>query len=492
MKGRFKITRWALLPLVLILVFSGCFSIPFINIGKGKKIDVKPGERQFARSNVFIGYDDDGLPIVELRLLSQEISNNGLVVHTRLFPTENFKVHHIFRGLRSINYYPIERRFHRLELRYGKKKLKAKVKKNLEVREQKPINADFEHTGVFSFLPDTIDMVKLKFQDVDRWGRLPPDSLDAWYARKKDYLNRLERVRRRRSLVDTYKRQQKRDYTKKFTQYDSLYVTTNNTYVYLEKDVTSDILFTLNAGDQIDYGVSDGVWMEIPLPDSLREKLSPLLEKRHQKMVRLWRAQQVQRRSRRGPVVVRTVEVDTTRRFTGYVLDVMLRENPNVALDWEKENMMEPVDVPLFAKVLRDREAARIARLDSIEKARADSIARQKQLADSLKQASAKTVDSTKVPATKKRPAASSPQQSQPAGVPTSGLPDSSRTGTTVSDSGKAEAADSARTNAPEKKQPAGKLQVIGLPGTENRQPPAKAGKKPSRASPEANNSKKP
>ena len=118
-----------------------------------------------------------------MRLVSQEITPNGLIVNTRLFPTDNFKVRHQFRGLRSIDYYEIERRFHRLELRYGRRKTKMKVLENVRIKEPKPVDAKFEHTGIFYLLPDSINRAELKFQDVDKWKRLPEDSLESMVCR---------------------------------------------------------------------------------------------------------------------------------------------------------------------------------------------------------------------------------------------------------------------------------------------------------------------
>jgi len=404
------------------LIFTGCFTIPFIKKGGGEEEAFEPVSRDFDRINVFVGYDKEDRPIVELRLVSQDITENGLIIHTRLFPTENFKVHNVFRGLRSINYYPIERRFHRLELRYGKKKIKTKIKENLQVRGTKPVDANFEHTGIHSLLPDTIDRLKLKFQDVDRWDRLPQDSLDNWYTVKEDLLQELDRKQRRRSLIDTYRQRQKKDETKIFTQYDTIYVTTNNTYVYLEKNVDSDILFTLNAGEKIDYGISDGVWVEIPLPDSLRGNLNEFLEARRKKALNSFETQRQAARIQRAATSQPQTEIDTTSRFTAYILDVMVQKKYSDAVDWEKERMVEPVDVPLFAQVLRDRELAKQARADSIVKARADSLAhiqyaadslaRAKELADSLnraKEAADSTLaDSTKAPVPKSAAAAAS------------------------------------------------------------------------------------
>ena len=355
------------------LVFCGCFSIPFIGGSRGKEI-IEPVNRDFDRINVFAGYDKNDRPIVEIRLLSQEVTEKGLIIRTRMFPTENFRVRNQFRGLRSINYYPIERRFHRLELRYGRKRTKAKVGKNIQVRGIKPFEADFEHTGIHYLLPDTIDRVKLKFQDVKRWDRLPVDTLEVWYASKEEFLQEVRQQTRRQNLLNTYKRRQKQDRTEQFTQSDSLFVTANNTYTYLNKSVDSEILFTMNAGERIDFGVSDGLWVEFPLPDSLIEDLTEFLETRHQRALDQWRQQREQRNSARTATRQQEAEIDTTSRMTAFVLDVMVAKNYKDALGWEKATLEQPVDVPLFAQVLRDREVAKIARRDSIEQARLDSI----------------------------------------------------------------------------------------------------------------------
>jgi hypothetical protein len=373
---------------VAVLVFTGCFTIPFITRRSDEEKKLEPGKREFDRSDIFVGYNSNKKPIVELRLMSQEVSEKGLKIHIRLFPTENFRVHNVFRGLRSINYYPIERRFHRLELRYKREKIKTKIENSIQVRGMKPIDATFEHSGTFSLLPDTIDQVKLKFQDVDRWERLPQDSLANWYAVKENLLQELDRQQRRTNLIDSYKQRQKKEESKTFTQYDSIYVTTNNTYVYLDRNVDSDILYTMNAGDRIDYGMSDGVWVEIPLPDSLNKSLKEFIELRQSKARNLLEEQRRMARTRKQTTSSTPETVlDTTQRFTGYVLDAMVQKNYQKAVGWELENMEKPVDVLLFAKVLQDREDARLARIDSMVKAKADSIARQQAKADSLKRA---------------------------------------------------------------------------------------------------------
>ena len=188
------------------------------------------------------------------------------------------------------------------------------------------------------------------------------------------------------NLIDSYKQRQKKDESKTFTQYDSIYVTTNNTYVYLDRNVDSDILYTMNAGDKIDYGMSDGLWVEIPLPDSLNKSLKEFIELRQSKARSLLEEQRRTARTRRGTTTGSTPEtvIDTTQRSTGYVLDAMVQKNYQKAVGWELENMEKPVDVPLFAKVLQDRENARLAKIDSLVKAKADSIARQQAIADSL------------------------------------------------------------------------------------------------------------
>jgi len=402
--------------LLSLLLLGGCFSIPFIGKGKVDRSKIKPEKRDFPRNNVFVGYDKDDEPIVEMRLISQEVTpEKGLIVYTRLFPTENFKVRNIFRGLRSINYYPIERRFHRLELKMGRRDLKMKVVENLEVKNTKPVDANFEHTGVFRLLPDTIDMARLKFQDVKRWKKMPEDTLDAWYTAKQNYIRHVRQAEQRSSLVDSYRRRQRGGDTKVFIQYDSVFVTANNTYVYLEKKVDSDILFTVNAGDRFPYGVSDGEWVEIPIPDSLQESLKDYLDKRHEKAVQQLELQRRLARSRRGAAQAQQAEVDTTSRDTGYILDAMVQKSYGKALDWEMESMIEPVDVPLFAKVLRDREAARIARLDSIKQARLDSIARVRQVADSTAAADSARADSQATSAGTTRPSASAGSTGQAA-----------------------------------------------------------------------------
>jgi len=400
MKRRIKKSAWGIFPLLLLLILGGCFSIPFIGKGKVDRSKIEPQESDFSRNSVFIGYDKKGTSIVEMRLVNQEVSpEKGLIVHTRLFPTENFRVRNVFRGLRSINYYPIERRFHRLELKIGRRNIKMKVLENLQVKDTKPVDADFEHTGIFRLLPDTINTARLKFQDVKRWGKMPEDTLDVWYAAKEDYIRQVQQAEQRSSLVDRYRRRQREDDTKLFTQYDSVFVTTNNTYIYLEKEVDSDILFTVNAGEYFPYGVSDGDWVEVPIPDSLQVSLQAFLDARYEKAVKQLERQRQLERSGRGPARGPQVAVDTTRRVTGFVLDVMVQESYGKALAWEMESMVEPVDVPLFAKVLRDREAARVTRLDSIEQARLDSIARIKQVADSTAAADSARADSVSVPA---------------------------------------------------------------------------------------------
>ncbi len=371
---------WLCLLLLSMLLGPGCFSIPFIG-GGGPPENFEPRSAEFGRANVFVGYNGDSQPVVEIRLISQEVTvEKGLVVNVRLFTTEHFKVVNIFRGLRSINYYPIERRFHRLELKYGRRRIKMKISKNMQIKGDKPVDAMFEHTGTFTLLPDSISSLKLKFQDVDRWEKMPADTLDEWYVSKEQYFQRAERSRRRSSLVESYRRRQKEDYTKTFTQYDSLFVTTNNAYVFLEKDVTSDILYTVNAGDKLDYGVSDGIWVEVPTPEALREKLMVFFESRQQKAIRKLEMQrQIARSSRGGAQLLE--EIDTTLTFNGFMLDVMAQKRKERAIAWERENMMQPVDVPLFAQVLSNRETAVIARRDSLEKARQDSV---KAVEDSL------------------------------------------------------------------------------------------------------------
>ncbi len=365
-------TYWLCLLCLSMLLGTGCFSIPFIG-GGGPPDNFEPQDAEFDRGNVFVGYDGDDRPIVELRLISQAVTlEKGLVVNVRIFTTENFEVVNIFRGLRSINFYPIERRFHRLELKYGRRGVKMKVSKNLQVKGDKPVDASFEHTGTFMMLPDTISALKLKFQDVDRWSKMPADTLDEWYASKEQYFKQAERRRQRGSLVESYRRRQKEDYTKVFTQYDSLYVTTNNAYVFLEKDVNSDILYTVHAGQKMDYGVSDGVWVEIPTPDLLLDELAIFFESRQQEAIRKLDMQRKRARSSRTTVAVE--EIDTTLKSTGYMLDVMAQKKYESAIAWERENKLPPVDVPLFAQVLSDRETALIARRDSIEKAHQDSI----------------------------------------------------------------------------------------------------------------------
>lgn len=375
------------ISLTLLLLLCGCFSIPFIG-KKGPSGSLQNAEREFARENIFIGYDGEGRKIVELRLVKQQIGKDGLLITSRLFPTENFKVRNIFRGLRSINYYPIERRFHRLELKSGRRKVKTKVKVNLEVRDQKPLDALFEHSGEYRLLPDTIDMIDLKFQDVKRWRRISPDSLGEWYAEKENYLEELDRRQRRSDLVESYRRRLRRDYTQTYNQYDSLYVTTNNTYVYLEKEVSSEILFVMNSGERIDYGVSDGLWVEIPLEDTV---YTPMLELRRQRNLTRWQTQRQAARSGRRTTAPATgaagsseTEIDTTLKNTAYVLDVMVQPSYRQAVAWEMEMMQRPADVPLFGQILQDREKERQARLDSIVQARVDSLARLKAQADSV------------------------------------------------------------------------------------------------------------
>jgi hypothetical protein len=131
----------------------------------------------------------------------------------------------------------------------------------------------------------------------------------------------------------------------------------------------------------------------------LKESLQEYLDARHEKAVKQVEQQRQMERSRRGPARGPQVEVDTTRRVTGFVLDVMVQKSYGEALDWEMQSMVEPVDVPLFAKVLRDREAARVARLDSVEQAHLDSIVRMKQAADSTAAADSARVDSVSAPA---------------------------------------------------------------------------------------------
>ena len=116
--------------------------------------------------------------------------------------------------------------------------------------------------------------------------------------------------------------------------------------------------------------------------------------------------EQQRRAARSGRAVTRgqQAEVDTSSSATGYVLDVMVQKSYGRALDWEMGNMIEPVDVPLFAKVLRDREAKRIARLDSIEQARVDSIARLQRAADSAAVADSVRADSVSATAAKTPP----------------------------------------------------------------------------------------
>jgi hypothetical protein len=481
--SREKIITRMFWPLAAVLIFTGCFTIPFITRRSDEEKKLEPGKREFDRSDIFVGYNSDKKPIVELRLLSQEISGKGLKINIRLFPTENFRVHNVFRGLRSINYYPIERRFHRLELRYGRKKIKTKIEKSIQVRGMKPIDAAFEHTGIFSFLPDTIDQVKLKFQDVDRWERLPQDSLANWYAIKENLLQELDRQQRRTNLIDSYKQRQKKDESKTFTQYDSIYVTTNNTYVYLDRNVDSEILYTMNAGDKIDYGMSDGVWVEIPLPDSLNKSLKEFIELRQSKARSLLEEQRRMARTRKGTTTSSTPEtvIDTTQRSTGYVLDAMVQKNYQKAVGWELENMEKPVDVPLFAKVLQDRENARLARIDSLVKAKADSIARQQAIADSSRRAGevadSLRADSLKA-ASRKVPAAigaSDTAKAKTQKAAASTLSDSAKGGKTQrSDSlktaaGPAIKADSAKISAPDtSKSPAASSRGTGTnPGSQ-------------------------
>ncbi len=448
--------------LTILLLFCGCFSIPFIG-KKGPSGSLQNAEREFARENVFIGYDGDGRKIVELRLVKQQVSKDGLVVTSRLFPTENFKVRNIFRGLRSINYYPIERRFHRLELKAGRRKIKTKVKVNLEVKDQKPLDALFEHSGEFRLLPDTIDMIDLKFQDVKRWGRMSPDSLSEWYADKENYLEELDRRQRRSDLVESYRRRLRRDYTQTYNQYDSLYVTTNNTYVYLEKDVSSEILFVMNSGERIDYGVSDGLWVEIPLEDTV---YSPMLEIRRQRNLTRWRAQRQAARSGRRTTAAPAAgagtsetEIDTTLKNTAYVLDVMVQPSYRQAVAWEMETMQRPADVRLFAQILQDREKERQARLDSIVQARVDSLARiqaradsilkAQQIADSLKAAAADSLTAAAdTSGARNKPPAASRAQAAANAAPADGTQPGQPSGVTGPDSAAAKARPAARTDS--------------------------------------------
>jgi len=418
MKRRIKKTARAISPLVALLLLGGCFSIPFIGGGKVDRSKIEPQERDFSRNSVFVGYDKNDMPIVEMHMISQEITpEKGLIVHARMFPTENFKVRNIFRGLRSINYYPIERRFHRLELKTGRRNIKMKVVENLQVKDTKPVEAAFEHTGIFRLLPDTLDAAKLKFQDVKRWGRMPEDSLEAWYTEKGNFIRIVRQAEQRSSLVDSYRRRQRQDDTKLFTQYDSVFITTNNTYVYLEKKTDSEILFAVNAGDYFPYGVSDGDWVEIPIADSLQESLKEYLDERRAKALRQLEQQRRAARSGRVTAGGQQAEVDTSSRTTGYILDVMVQKSYGNALDWEMENMIEPVDVPLFAKILRDREAKRIARLDSIEQAHLDSIARLQRAADSAAVADSVRADSAAAAKTIPAAAAAGPAGQAGAGA---------------------------------------------------------------------------
>ena len=463
-------------PLLSILVLAGCISIPFIGKDKVDRSKLEAQEREFSRNNVFVGYDKKGMPIVEMRLVRQEITpEKGLIVYTRLFPTENFKVRNIFRGLRSINYYPVERRFHRLELKMGRRNLKMKVIENLQVKDTKPVDANFEHTGVFRLLPDTIDVARLKFQDVKRWSKIAEDTLEVWYTAKENYVRQVRQAEQRSSLVNRYRRRQEDDDTKSFAQYDSVFVTANNTYVYLEKKVDSDILFTVNAGDRFPYGVSDGDWVEIPIPDSLQESLKEYLDARRGKALEQMEIQRRQARSRRGATRARQAEVDTTSRATGYILDVMVQKSYGQALDWEVENMIEPVDVPLFAKVLRDREAKRIARLDSIEQARLDSIARIKQVADSIAAAAdSARADSVSAQAGKV-PSAASAQSTGQAEVGTE--PAAATAPAAVSqDTTKSEQKPSQGVNKPQKPPQAGSTADPEMPDSSRKKP---AGEQP-------------
>lgn len=377
-----------ILPAVLgLLLFTGCFSIPFL--GKsGPPENFQPTEREFDRDNVFVGYDRSDQPIVELRLVKQEVGPHGIIIHTRLFPTENFKVRNIFRGLRSLNYYPMERRFHRLEIKSGRRRIKAKITDNLQVKDQSPLDALFEQGRIYALFPDTVSETDLKFQDVRYWRKLPSDSLDNWYAIKENYLDELDRRQRRSSLVEQYVRRQRQDYTRVFSQHDSLYVTVNNAYVYLDRDVNSDIIMVMHAGDRLDFGISDGLWVEVPMPDSLVGKFEEMLENRRQMNLTRWHAQRQAAQARtRTAVPQPEVEIDTTFKTTAYILEVMVQPSYSRAVAWERTKMQAPVDVPLFAQVLQDRENARIARLDSIDRARADSIARESAVADSLRRA---------------------------------------------------------------------------------------------------------
>lgn len=356
------------------LLMTGCFTIPFLGGKSGPPSDFQPRQADFDRGDIFVGFNDNGKPIVQMRLAGQEVTaEKGLVVHVRILPTENFRVVNVFRGLRSINYYPIERRFHRLELRIGRKEIKMKVVETVQVKDMKPLDAYFEHSGTYSLLPDSISSFKLKFQDVDYWQRMAADSLDNWYAEKDQQQRQIQRNEQRNTLVDAYRQRQKRDETKTYSQLDSLYVTTNNAYVYLDETADSDILFTLNAGDFIDYGVSDGFWVEIPVPDTLQKSLGELFEKRKNDALRRWKIQENAARSRRGAPIAE-MTIDTTLHTTAYILDVMVQKKYSRAVAWELQSQANPVDVPLFAQVLNNREIARQARLDSIAKAREDSV----------------------------------------------------------------------------------------------------------------------
>ena len=366
-------------------------SIPFIGGGGGEQVDSAAGtKKDFPRNQIYGGYDDDGNLIVEMRLVSQEITPNGLIVNTRLFPTDNFKVRHQFRGLRSIDYYEIERRFHRLELRYGRRKTKMKVLENVRIKEPKPVDAKFEHTGIFYLLPDSINRAELKFQDVDKWKRLPEDSLDQWYADKAVYLKEVRRETRRQDLLQRYQDRLKDLDNERYASYDSLFVSTNNTYVFLNKNTESEKLYVMNAGDRIDFGVSDGIWVEFPVPDSLMDQFQHFAESRKRQALSDWKAYQErlkEKNARRQAGGDEETEIDTTLHLTAYVLDAMVNDSKKHALNWEKREKLKPVDVPLFAKVLQDRTEAEITRRDSIAKAVEDSIAHELFVVDSLKKA---------------------------------------------------------------------------------------------------------
>ena len=392
-------TKILFLTVVSALMALSCISlpsIPFIGGGSGgAQIESAGTRRDFPRNQIYGGYDGDDSLIVELRLVSQEITPNGLILETRLFPTENFKVRHQFRGLRSIDYYEIERRFHRLELRYGRQKAKMKVQENVRVREPKPVDAKFEHTGIFYLLPDSIKQAELKFQDVKRWKRLPEESLDQWYAEKEIYLREVRRETRRQDLLQRYQDRLKDLDNERYASYDSLFVSTNNTYVFLNKNTESEKLYVMNAGDRIDFGVSDGVWVEFPLPDSLMEQFKQFAESRKRQALDDWKAFQERLKDRKIRAQAgsdQETEIDTTLHLTAYVLDAMVTDTRDHALRWEKKEKLAPVDVPLFAKVLQDRTNAAIALRDSVAQAREDSLARIIFVADSLKKAFADSV----------------------------------------------------------------------------------------------------